>query len=54
MIRGAYVGTLYPGRTSSRLEQIRRDAGVNSRPSADYPGASKFVQSEVQGDVDVA
>lgn len=37
MIRGAYVGTLYPGRTSSRLEQIRRDAGVpSSRASADY------------------
>lgn len=28
MIRGAYVGTLYPGRTSSRVEQIRREAGV--------------------------
>jgi GTP cyclohydrolase II len=37
MIRGAYVGTLYPGRTSSRLEQIRRDAGVHSsRASAEY------------------
>ena len=28
MIRGAYVGTLFPGRTSSRLESIRREAGV--------------------------
>lgn len=37
MIRGAYIGTLYPGRTSSRLEQIRRDAGVPpSRPSAEF------------------
>ena len=37
MIRGAYVGTLYPGRTSSRLDQIKRDAGVpSSRPSAEY------------------
>jgi len=36
MIRGAYVGTLYPGRTSSRLDQIRKDAGVSSRPSASY------------------
>lgn len=34
MIRGAYVGKLYPGRTSSRLEQIRRDAGVPPRPAA--------------------
>ncbi|KAK0945949.1 GTP cyclohydrolase II [Friedmanniomyces endolithicus] len=39
MIRGAYVGTLYPGRTSSRLDQIRRDAGVPSpRPSAGFLG----------------
>jgi len=36
MIRGAYVGKLYPGRTSSRLEQIRRDAGVSSRPAAGF------------------
>ncbi|KAK6432723.1 GTP cyclohydrolase II [Oleoguttula sp. CCFEE 5521] len=34
MIRGAYVGTLYPGRTSSRLQAIRREEGV--RPSAGY------------------
>ena len=36
MIRGAYTGTLFPGRTSSRLEQIRKDAGVPVRPSASY------------------
>ena len=37
MVRGAYVGALYPGRTSSRVDQIRRDAGVpSSRPSAEY------------------
>lgn len=37
MIRGAYVGTLYPGRTSSRVQQLRRDAGVPTpRPSAAY------------------
>lgn len=36
MIRGAYLGTLYPGRTSSRVAQIRQDAGVSSRPSAGY------------------
>lgn len=35
MIRGAYVGTLYPGRTSSRVDQLRREAGVpGSRPSS--------------------
>lgn len=28
MIRGAYIGRLYPGRTSSRLEQIKQEAGV--------------------------
>lgn len=28
MIRGAYVGTLYPGRTTSTLERIKRDDGV--------------------------
>ncbi|TKA26462.1 hypothetical protein B0A50_05299 [Salinomyces thailandicus] len=39
MIRGAYVGTLFPGRTSSRVEQIRKDAGVSSRPSAGYLSA---------------
>lgn len=39
MIRGAYVGTLYPGRTSSRLEAIRKDAGVSSRPSSSYLSA---------------
>lgn len=39
MIRGAYVGTLFPGRTSSRLEAIRKDAGVSSRPSAGYLSA---------------
>ena len=37
MIRGAYDGALYPGRTSSRVEQIRTDAGIPSpRPSAEY------------------
>ncbi|KAJ9630956.1 GTP cyclohydrolase II [Taxawa tesnikishii (nom. ined.)] len=37
MIRGAYVGTLYPGRTSSRVEQIRREAGVPPAPA--LPGS---------------
>jgi GTP cyclohydrolase II len=39
MIRGAYVGTLYPGRTSSRLDAIRKDAGVSTRPSSGYLSA---------------
>lgn len=30
MIRGAYTGRLYPGRTSSRIEQIKHAAGVPS------------------------
>ena len=56
MIRGAYVGTLYPGRTSSRrVEEIKKDAGVGSaRPSAGYlsalnggvPGSPKSQSSE--------
>lgn len=41
MIRGAYVGTLFPGRTSSRrVAEIRKDAGVSAtRPSAVYLSA---------------
>jgi GTP cyclohydrolase II len=31
MIRGAYIGRLHPGRTTSRIEQIRKEAG--SRPA---------------------
>lgn len=34
MIRGAYTGTLYPGRTSSRLEALKREAGVSAVPVA--------------------
>ncbi|KAF1981517.1 hypothetical protein K402DRAFT_364686 [Aulographum hederae CBS 113979] len=34
MIRGAYVGRLHPGRTSSRVEQLRAEAGVSSTPSS--------------------
>lgn len=30
MIRGAYMGRLHPGRTHSRIEQIRREEGVGS------------------------
>jgi GTP cyclohydrolase II len=31
MTRGAYVGRLYPGRTSSRVEQLKRAEGVPSK-----------------------
>jgi GTP cyclohydrolase II len=34
MTRGAYVGRLYPGRTSSRIEQIKRSEGLASKPKA--------------------
>ncbi|GME26313.1 putative gtp cyclohydrolase-2 protein [Neofusicoccum parvum] len=34
MIRGAYVGRLYPGRTSSRVEQIRHEDGVATAAGA--------------------
>ncbi|KAK4635607.1 putative GTP cyclohydrolase-2 [Fulvia fulva] len=39
MIRGAYTGTLFPGRTHSRLDQIRQDAGVAVRPPVIASGA---------------
>ncbi|RMZ70440.1 MFS glucose transporter [Pyrenophora seminiperda CCB06] len=37
MTRGAYVGRLYPGRTSSRIEQLKRAEGVSAKrqPSSD-------------------
>ncbi|OJD33197.1 gtp cyclohydrolase-2 [Diplodia corticola] len=41
MIRGAYIGRLFPGRTSSRLEQIKQEAGVATTPqeTASSPAA---------------
>ena len=39
MIRGAYTGVLYPGRTHSRVQQIRKEAGASLRPSAGYLSA---------------
>ncbi|KAF2865157.1 GTP cyclohydrolase II-domain-containing protein [Massariosphaeria phaeospora] len=39
MTRGAYVGRLFPGRTSSRVEQIKRAAGV--APKASTSGGAK-------------
>lgn len=51
MIRGAYTGTLFPGRTSSRVEQLRKDAGAPPRPSRSYlsqlngPGAASSAPS---------
>jgi len=39
MVRGAYVGTLFPGRTSSRLDQIKAEAGVVT-PRSPSPGTA--------------
>lgn len=49
MIRGAYTGTLFPGRTHSRLDQIRKDAGVSVRPLSSAPpeGTPKPSSTEV-------
>ncbi|KAF2211456.1 hypothetical protein CERZMDRAFT_3476, partial [Cercospora zeae-maydis SCOH1-5] len=46
MIRGAYTGTLYPGRTHSRLEQIRKDAGVPPLAPGAQPNGSPTPPSE--------
>ena len=35
MTRGAYVGRLYPGRMSSRIEAIKRAEGVPSKRTPD-------------------
>ena len=37
MTRGAYVGRLYPGRMSSRVEAIKRAEGVPSKRTPDQP-----------------
>lgn len=37
MTRGAYVGRLYPGRTSSRIEQLKRAEGIPSKRKPDAP-----------------
>lgn len=39
MTRGAYVGRLYPGRTSSRVEQLRRADGVPEHGSKSSSGS---------------
>ncbi|KAH6625201.1 hypothetical protein C7974DRAFT_312181 [Boeremia exigua] len=39
MTRGAYVGRLYPGRTTSRVDAIRRAEGVPSRRAPDSAAA---------------
>lgn len=47
MIRGAYTGTLFPGRTHSRLDQIRQDAGVTpSAPFSTSPVSPTAAKSE--------
>lgn len=42
MTRGAYVGRLYPGRTSSRVEQLKRAEGVPTKRRPE----SEFAQAE--------
>ncbi|KAF2262851.1 GTP cyclohydrolase-2 [Lojkania enalia] len=44
MTRGAYVGRLYPGRTSSRVEQIKRVEGTTLRAKA-KPDIREFEKS---------
>jgi GTP cyclohydrolase II len=44
MIRGAYVGRLHPGRTSSRVEQIRREHGVPAVPSTVTEGEAVEIE----------
>ncbi|KAF2817137.1 uncharacterized protein BDZ99DRAFT_404568 [Mytilinidion resinicola] len=50
MTRGAYVGRLYPGRTTSRVDQIRQGEGVAPRmvdsPSLPNEIASKRIPAE--------
>ncbi|KAK7517252.1 GTP cyclohydrolase-like protein II [Phyllosticta citriasiana] len=43
MIRGAYVGRLYPGRTSSRIEQIKREEGVAAGAASEQERASEEI-----------
>ncbi|KAH8724173.1 hypothetical protein GQ44DRAFT_618848 [Phaeosphaeriaceae sp. PMI808] len=44
MTRGAYTGRLYPGRTSSRVEQLKRAEGLPS-PSPSPPSPSPSVSA---------
>ncbi|KAI4810462.1 hypothetical protein E4T44_10943 [Aureobasidium sp. EXF-8845] len=48
MIRGAYVGKLYPGRTSSRLDQIKQDAGVPAAQVSRSPTPEAVTTEERQ------
>jgi GTP cyclohydrolase II len=48
MIRGAYVGKLYPGRTSSRLDQIKQDAGVSAPQVSRSPTPEAVTTEERQ------
>lgn len=45
MVRGAYVGTLFPGRTSSRLDQIKAEAGVVTPRSPSPASAGSGAQT---------
>lgn len=45
MIRGAYLGTLYPGRTHSRVDQLRQDARVSPIIRSASPNGSPGAES---------
>ncbi len=44
MIRGAYVGRLFPGRTSSRLEQIKENSPTSATIGSDDASAPPLVR----------
>ncbi|PNS16654.1 hypothetical protein CAC42_4618 [Sphaceloma murrayae] len=46
MIRGAYTGTLFPGRTSSRVDAIRREAGVSVKAVGKEEGVALHAVDE--------
>ncbi|TKX20567.1 putative GTP cyclohydrolase II [Elsinoe australis] len=49
MIRGAYTGTLWPGRTSSRVEAIKREAGVGKIGAAEKEGRTREGEERITG-----
>ncbi|KAJ8113586.1 hypothetical protein OPT61_g4307 [Boeremia exigua] len=49
MTRGAYVGRLWPGRTSSRVEALKREGGVPSKRAPDAADASPSTSTPASG-----
>lgn len=54
MTRGAYVGRLYPGRTHSRVEAIKRAEGAMPKASPQSAGSSTYASSASSDAGDVA